>query len=507
MPAQRQRRIYRWYPTLYGLQCLTNPETHGQVTSRSAEDFEPWLPVHHLLNPATVLQAGRASRSWLRFLVRRLDIFSTIYYFAGYVSVLMDNIPVGIKLYRDLDIDGGIELPDGRCYAIIVKTPGFGGRFFADRMVWARRHVARVSGTFVITHSYADLFETIRECRPLDGFATAVGVSTVISDVDSPSWRFMRLTTRFFSLRELLVAIRGPHELPDDRSETKQFQAPKAILDAPEYLSRRQTDLLHAIANWPLSTASTLAAITGSALPTVEMDLTNLRRLLLVRFARKEGHVRNYLSDKAIYRIADASRTHYPRCRQQWSSTMREDGSHRGTALRSLSREIKHNDMVHRMLLLTFRQAADAPGARVITAYPPHRSMRYFNLGGYANYSIRPDATLYVTTNDKLHILLLEAERRAVHAKRMRERLLPYLRYDKARVVHRDYVVPPKVVLVVPDAGVESRFLMSQESQGLAQLPIYVTNRDQIERLGPFREVWKHISDPFETPRRTFWRE
>ena len=61
-------------------------------------------------------------------------------------------------------------------------------------------------------------------------------------------------------------------------------------------------------------------------------------------------------------------------------------------------------------------------------------------------------------------------------------------------------------MVVLENTAIESRFLESQEAAGLSHLPVFTSNSDTLDSLGPYGKTWRRLSDP-KGGRVEFWKE
>ena len=308
-----------------------------------------------------------------------------------------------------------------------------------------------------------------------------------------------------FSLRRLLEAWTVPGRMPEEKPAVRR-RLPDDDMATPPYLSMGAKKALHSIADWPLATPSTLAAVSGMSEDWLEKRLTELRRHGLARSLRADRRARLALTDVGIGTISAASRTNPRGHIRHWSSERRPDGEYVGGTIRQLLRETGHNDMVHGFIASLSQGYGEAKAADVRTLLPAHLGMKFFLYNGRRTYSIRPDATVVVTVDGRWHVLLLEVERRAVYPKSMGERLMPYGRYFSGSQWLQDYGQKPKALVVLESSDIESHFLDSQEAAGLSHLPVITSNSAVLDRLGPYGTVWRRLSNPAGA-RVAFWNQ
>ena len=224
-----------------------------------------------------------------------------------------------------------------------------------------------------------------------------------------------------------------------------------------------------------------------------------LRRRGLVREAPvAEDDERPVLTDKGIVYICRAARADYEREKALWSGEVDEGGMFRGGNLRALLHDIRHTDMVYD-IVRRFKVGVKVVRVRGIRITPAHKVERYFRPASARNTrSIRPDALIYLEMADGTrYVLLLEAERRGLSRRDMRNRLRHYDAYFRMERSRYDDPVSPLIAVVLEDAGAEANFSVAQAEAGLTHLPTILTNMSELARsqAGPFDPVWRRAGN------------
>ena len=426
------RPTHRWIPTTEGIIALSDRQvvSHDRILE-AGEEAGPWIPVEDLALGNGAIGFGRATAQWHKVMSGRLDVLACVYRLLCAIRRVEHGPPADFRLYRSIPFDAAVRLPDGRSYGIIVRRPAFGGSQFGRRLTIARADALRLTATFIVVPGLADrrpaAVEAHRASRLRD-------IGTVILPAESAGNPDARACVEpddpagLFSLRRALTAWRVEGRLPTEIPAVRR-RLPDSVAVVPPYLSTGVRAVLHAIADWPLAAPSTVAAIAGMSEHWLKKRLAELRRNGLVRSIRLNGGSRFALTDAAIRRISEASRTNAREHLRHWSSERDAAGGFIGGAIRQLAREMGHNDMAHSFVTAVNRHLSDAPTTEVRAMAPGHLGMKFFRHLGFGTHSIRPDATVVLTVREKRHVLLAEFERRAVYPKSMRERLMPYQRY------------------------------------------------------------------------------
>ena len=163
-----------------------------------------------------------------------------------------------------------------------------------------------------------------------------------------------------------------------------------------------------------------------------------------------------------------------------------------GARSRQLLRHITHTQSVHEFIASLAEQTR-ANSWQVEQLDPPHRASRYFRHSDGNVRSIQPDAFAVVRRKKQAHALFVEWERRAVRPSTMAARLAPYLRYYSTRRPTDGHGVQPTVLVVFEDELAANQFLRvahAEMNRSSVELPLFVSNRNLMVRLGPLGTSW-----------------
>ena len=501
------RRTYRWIPTSRGVRALSDRHMVSEQHLREARrEAGPWVPVEELALSNGPLNIGRATAQWHRAMGGRLDILACVYRLLCSILHVEDRPPSEFQLYRSLPFDAAVRLRGGACYGIIVRRPAFGGLQFGKRLAIARPSALRLTATFIVVPGQEDMRAAAVEANRSNRMRNIATVLIPMSSAEDPDMRSCVEPDRpngVFSLRRVLNAWKGPGSLPDETPVVRRTP-PCNDMKMPPYLSTGMKRVVHIIADWPLAAPTTLARIPGLSEHWLAKHLSALRRQDLVRYLTENGRRRLALTDEGIKLVSAASRTNAREHIRHWSSECDSDGQFVGGAIRQLVREIDHNDMAHGFVAAIYRNVPKVPPTDILSVTPAHLGMKFFRHLGPGTYSIRPDTTVVLTVGGRRHVLLVEFERQAVYPKSMRKRLMPYQRYFSGSNWMRDYGNEPKVMVILENESIESRFLHSQEVAGLSDLPVFSTSSEIVGRLGPYGNTWRRLADP-DADRVRFW--
>ncbi len=471
--------------------CLTDRGVRGLAEQEG-------MPVAQLLRTRPV------SEQWRRLLLERLDAAAVIYRLAEQVAQFA--YPLGLRWQRAGPMDAVLELPEGRCAAVVrqgrtadrsgfakrirrlKETPGFGAALVICPDETRLRHARRlVAGPPVITF-------------------LALERDVAMAGADAAVWRgpsgAARLTLHE-ALRYTLSASGARNERPLVRvslPEVLNLEHTESGWMLPVALTAAEKRTLDLIGDWSWLRPGHLAALLGVGRRRLTQLLAHLSELGLVVRVPRGGAPRLALSDRGLAYIARRDRTSVGIARKRWSPEPRGErapSDWRGvTGIRSrqLLRNLDHTESVHWFSALLAGQAREE-GSRLIQLDPPHRASRYFRLGDRLR-SIQPDAYSMLQTASGERAFFLEWERRAVRPATMAARLAPYLRYYATARPLEDHGLQPRVLVVFEDALVADRFLrIAAEAIAWAEvpLPLLVSDRRRIEVHGPLGRAWRTV--------------
>lgn len=479
---------------------LVTPTHRFCLTARGARGLaeQEGIPVAQLLRTRPV------SEQWRRLLLERLDAAAVIYRLAEQVAQFA--YPLGLRWQRAGPMDAELDLPEGRCAAVVrqgrtadrsgfakrirrlKKTPGFGAALVICPDETRLRHARRlVAGPPVITF-------------------LALERDVAMAGADAAVWRGpsggARLTLRE-ALPYTLLASGTRDERPLARVSLPEPLDP-VVADSgwmlAAALSAAEKRALDLIGDWSWLRPRHLAALLGVGQRRLTQLLARLSELGLVVRVTRAGAPRLVLSDRGLAYIARRDRTSVGIARKRWSPEPRGErppSDWRGVAgirSRQLLRNLDHTESVHWFSALLAGQAREE-GSRLIQLDPPHRASRYFRHGDRLR-SIQPDAYAMLQTDSGERAFFLEWERRAVRPATMAARLAPYLRYYATGRPLEDHGLLPWVLVVFEDDLVADRFLrIAAEAVARAevQLPLLVSDRRRIEAHGPLGRAWRSV--------------
>ena len=451
-----------------------------------------------------LLRSRPVSAEWQRILLERLDAVAVTYRLADAVS---DRVhPIRFRWYRALPMDACMGLPDGRVLAVVRQGLTASRTGFAKRM-WKLRDLPQASAVLVLLPDEVRLRHARRLLvgTPVPAFlalerdvATAAGGGRVwhLPSVNAglSLHHVLSHTDRRGSMPSQPARSRA--RPPDEaHSQTAVNLVPSHML--PSVLKPAEKRTLDMLSDWPWVTPSDLGGLMGVSAPRLSELLVRLRELGLVAHFVIDGRRRLALSDRGLALLARRDRTSVGLARKRWSvATMGSaplawrDVS--GRRSRQLLRNLAHTEAVHRFVA-TLSQEAKLSGWDVAQLDPPRRAARHFRHGDGLR-SIHPDAFGILRRGGTLCPFFLEWERRAVRPVTMAARLAPYLRYYSSPRPTDDHGVQPSVLIVFDDDVSETHFLRvagDEMDRSGVRVPLMVSQRDVLERMGPLRPAWR----------------
>ncbi len=459
------------------------------------------VSVEHLLRTRPV------SEEHLRLLMARLDAVAVLYRVTSAVAVAAR--PIRIAWRRGAPQDADLMLPGGRT-ASLVRIGAT-----ADRTSSAKRLFRFVEGSqgrtaLVIVPDEVRLRHTRRLLANVSATAfIALEKDTFDASCDDPVWKTPS-TSSDLDLRTVLDCI-GPGPASAETDLRARASAP-AVLGfdrtqeavpawlLPARLSPTDKAALDIIFDWPWTSADHLAALLDVRRSRV---FEVLRRLAVSGLAvRRKIHGRSRLavSDLGITAIGRRDRVSVGALKKRWSPSVEEYEdpedwrSVEGRRSRQLLRNIDHTEAVHSFVARLARQAL-AKSLEIVQIDPPSKSSRYFRFGPSVR-SIHPDAYGAVRSADATSHFFLEWERRAVRASTMAARVAPYIRYFGSGRPLDDHGAVPTVLVVFEERVAQSTFvrIARREMDGAGvEVPMLVSRRDVVEKLGPLGPVWTRV--------------
>ncbi|MYC35608.1 MAG: hypothetical protein F4X66_01625 [Chloroflexi bacterium] len=459
-----------------------------------------------------LLRARPVSARWRNILLERLDALAVIYRLAAVLSGVA--YPIRLRWYRASPLDAAVTLPDGRTVGVVRRGQTADRSPFANRL-WKLRQ-GPLPGAVLVLMPDAVLFRHSR--RMLDGFPVPVFLA-VESDVasakpDDSVWTPQAVSAAV-GLRQALERLEPGGELPVD-AEPQRAALPEDLSAAgpgwhvpdcllPAVLRPAEKRAIDLIGDWPWIALGDLGGMMGVSPQRVSQVVAPLEALKLA--VRPEGsNGRLALTDRALTMLARRDRTSVSMARGRWSAAPLFPTAPfhwtnvSGRQSRQLLRNLEHTAAVHAFLSAMTTQASLLEW-QVEQLDPPRRASRYFR-HREGMRAVSPDAFGVLKKGDTTWPFFLEWERRAVRPSTMSARLAPYLRYYSSHRPTDDHGTRPGVLVVLDDDIAQTHFLRLAREEMQAQgvnVPLWVSHRAAVEKLGPLGRAWRTPADP-ESP-------
>ena len=310
---------------------------------------------------------------------------------------------------------------------------------------------------------------------------------------DDPVWR-LRSVNAAVSLRAAIDRLPPGGSLPAERPLAR-ISMPEDIDEngtgrgVPEHMlptllkpaEKRALDLL---SDWPWLTLDDLAGLLSVTYQRASQLTSALEGFgLVVRIPAAPRRLA--LTNLGLAVLARRDRSSVGGARKRWSAAPTDAGDWRnvsGRRSRQLLRDMQHTAAVHAFIAALATQARGM-GWEIAQLDPPIRASRYFrHLGGMR--SVQPDA---------VWPFFLEWERRAVRPVTMAARLAPYLRYYSSHRPIDDHGEKPAVLVVFHEELAATHFLrvaVEEMVRTRTALPLLVSHRGILERVGPLGRAW-----------------
>ena len=452
-----------------------------------------------------LLACRPVSARWRRVLLERLDALAVIYRVAAALD--SEARPLGFRWYRAGPADAGITLPGGRSLAVVRLGNAADRTAFAKRL-WRLSEEARPDAVLLLAPDEVRLRQVSRmlDNLPLLGFLALEG-DAARAGAGSRIWRAPASPVPL-DLGEVLGYLPSGGELPEASTARRETVPDDLRLDladenVPGHLlpvllkptEKRALDLLH---DWPWLAPAHLAQMLGVNGSRVNQVWERLKALGLAVAVKPGGRRCLALSDRGLALLARRDRSAVGAARRRWSAAPVDPGAGldwrnvHGSHSRQLLRNLEHTQAVHWFLAVLANQSRSR-GCELARIDPPRRASRFFRHDDRL-HSVRPDAFGVLRKDGKDWPFFLEWERRAVRPTTMAARIAPYLRYYATRKPLDDHGVVPAVLVVFDDglaAGHFLRLAANEMRRAGVRLPLWVSHRAALERLGPMGAAWR----------------
>ena len=448
-----------------------------------------------------VLNNCPVSSRWQRLLLERLDALGVIYRLAAAISNA--EFPIGFHWYRASPVDAGIILPGGRTAAVVRQGITADRTGFSKRL-WRLREGPPPGAVLALAPDEVRL----RQARRMLAGARfpvflALERDAALADPDAPVWRLPSVATGL-DLRDVLSHLGQGGGLPVEAQPARAalpddvgMEAPAPDWLLPALLGPAEKRALDLLSDWPWASRRDLAGFMGVSERRASQVVAGLEESGLVGNADAGRYGRLALTDRGLGLLARQDRTSVGAARRRWSVSPLDPEQPltwrnvSGSRSRQLLRNVEHTGAVHRFMAAVAGQAR-ALGWEALQLDPPQRASRYFRHEGLL-YSVRPDAFGVLRRSGESSPFFLEWERRAVRPVTMAARLAPYLRYYSSSRPLDDHGALPVVLVVFDDELAATHFLrvaLREMEQAGVEVPLRVSHKAALERLGPLGGAW-----------------
>ncbi len=453
---------------------------------------------------ADILRDYPVSEQWRRTLLRRIDAVAVIYRLGSALAEVAG--PPRLRWYRSQPADAAFALSEARSLAVVRWGPTLDRTAFTVRIGRLRDGPA-YSGALLLVPDEVRFRQARRLLRSTQlACFIALERDAARESGESPIWRTPSGGPAL-SLKEALRYVRPEGQWAVERTP-RRSQPPRPLAARtgggepdrllPVRLKTSEKRTLELVGDWPWIRPEHLAALLGVARRRVSQLTAGLERRELLSAPRIEGRRRLALTDRGLALLARRDRASVGQARKRWSAAPLDPEapsswrSVQGRRSRQLLRHLAHTESVHGFLAALADQAC-AQGDALVHVDPPQRASRYFRLDGTL-YSVQPDAFGLLRSGGREQPFLLEWERRAIRPSTMAAKLGPYRRYYATQRPTDDHGAQPLVLIAFDDPLAADRFLRMLREQPWGdreRLPIRVSDRAMLERLGPLGDAWR----------------
>ena len=464
---------------------------------------------------ADILRDYPVSEQWRRTLIRRIDAVAVIYRLGSALAEVEG--PPRLRWYRSQPADAAFALSGARSLAVVRWGPTLDRTAFTVRIGRLRDGPA-YSGALLLVPDEVRFRQARRLLRSTQiACFIALERDAARESGESPIWRTPSGGPAL-SLKEALRYVRHEGQWAVERTH-RRSQPPRPLAAReeareparllPVRLKTSEKRTLDLVGDWPWIRPEHLAALLGVARRRVSQLTAGLERRELLSAPRIEGRRRLALTDRGLALLARRDRASVGQARKRWSAAPLDPEapfswrSVQGRRSRQLLRHLAHTESVHGFLAALADQAC-AQGDALVHVDPPQRASRYFRLDGTL-YSVQPDAFGLLRSGGRDQPFLLEWERRAIRPSTMAAKLGPYRRYYGTQRPTDDHGAQPLVLIAFDDPLAADRFLRMLREQPWSdreRLPIRVSDRAMLERVGPLGPAWRSAQS--SSPARTF---
>ncbi len=458
------------------------------------------------------------SLQWQRSLLRRLDGIVPFYRVVSEVSKAQ-GCEAKWRWFSSGALDGLMTTGGGRTLGLIRFGPTMSWKAMRSRLgtVYNGQRERRLPNVLLVVTGRLVVQRIAEELRgrairlhmavedDLIGtpYGSAVWRSSAREDGQTTIDVVDEVVRRRFDLG-LHARARVRERLPASRVEEK-FDA--ADLMSTE-MSRQERRLLRVLFDWPLMRIDQLAdvmAVSEGRLmnfrtPMVKKGLVFNLRIGETPEMRQVNGTRMCVSQEGLRYLGRLDRRRLGELMKHWS--IREDGAGTpelavqgyemvGTKLRVLANELKHSDGMNDFVAMLAKGCREAKDWELTDLLPPHRWDRTFQYN-FRPRRVRPDGTCEISYRGRRMAFMVEYEQRANIPARMDEKLERYVNYFGAMSTRGDFDRRQAVVLMVfPDSGTASRFVVFARRAVRRPLPVIVSSMDVLSEVGAIGTAWQ----------------
>ncbi len=494
---------------------LTAPVPH-------ATDLTPLTARYHLtaegvrrltregsLHLDDLLRSEPVSLQWRAVMLKRLDVVAIVYRLASMLSEVAHL--TRFRWHRATPMDAAITLSD-RTNVAVVRWG-----LTQDRTAFSKRMRRLLEGPLPggVLLLVSDEVRLRHARRLLSGapvpFFLAIESDAAVAEPDDSIWSLLT-SGEAVDLRTAIHKIRQGPALPEEPPLSRlslpwDLPAGGPRSDLPDHalpaiLKSAEKKALDLLSDWPWITLKNLAAIIAVSESRASQVVSGLEEFGLVTRLVSGPRKHLALSDRGLAVLAHRDRASFAIAKKRWSAEPSNpdaaldwrnvSGSRSGQLLRNA----EHTAAVHTFVGALAKQSLTLDW-EIAQLDPPHRASRYFRNEGSLR-SVQPDAFAVLRKGRTHWPFFLEWERRAVRPATMATRIAPYLRYYSTHRPVGDHGARPAVLIVFHDDLAATRFLRvarDEMARTGVELPLWVTHRSIVERVGPLGCAWRTSDD------------
>ncbi len=435
-----------------------------------------------------------------------MDSMASIYRFAASMAIESGMAPVYVNSCLRGPWDAFLEFPNGVMVGVLRQGLAMSRYAMRDRF-W--RMSGREGGpptlTFVMVSDGMERKEAIKRLDEYPDLPSLAVCEFEVLDAErsGQSWTLPDHEGNDFMVSDLMNSIGNASGSGQDFSEYWRWHArdkrvsfddeEEMFDESPSFvMTRSEKRLMDIIHDWPLSSRShfmSMMDVSASCLTKIASTLGDMGLVETVRLGGR-GIKRYALTDRGITYLCRRDRVEVKAKLNRMSVAPRADGDFRGGTVRTVVKELDHNDGLNYVLS---RLWSDPPGGweRMMTI-PTHRAKRRFTHNKDIQF-VMPDAIVELVSEDgRVISAMIEYERRAKHASFMGKKIEPYRRYFDSGMAYEDSEGLPLVLFVFGTAEQETVFVRSvwrdMDRSGV-RVPFLCATDELLQSQGPLEDV------------------